>query len=115
MKRPMTWQPEIDELKARERLAYEMGGAEKVARQRHGGKLTVRERIAQLLDSGSFHEVGAIAGKARYDANGRLIEFTPVNFGRVRGLIDGRPVVGFSPILAAPGTTRPSARRVRVA
>ena len=43
----MTWQPEIDELKAREKLAQQMGGAEKVERQRKGGKLTVRERIDQ--------------------------------------------------------------------
>jgi len=89
----MTWQPEIDELRARERLAHEMGGAEKVERQRQGGKLTVRERIAQLLDPDSFHEVGAIAGKARYDANGKLAEFTAANFVMGRGRIDGRPVV----------------------
>ena len=89
----MTWQPEIDELKAREKLAYEMGGAEKIDRQRRGGKLTVRERIAQLLDPDSFHEVGAIAGKARYDDNGKLVEFTPANFVMGRGRIDGRPVV----------------------
>ena len=41
----MTWQPELDELRRRERLAREMGGAERVERQRAAGKLTVRERV----------------------------------------------------------------------
>ena len=41
----MTWQPELDELRAREALAKQMGGADKVERQRGGGHLTVRERI----------------------------------------------------------------------
>ncbi len=67
----MSWQKEMDELRAREALARRMGGAEKVRRQHDGGKLTVRERIEQLLDPASFHEIGAIAGKAAYDAEGR--------------------------------------------
>jgi acetyl-CoA carboxylase carboxyltransferase component len=89
----MTWQSDIDELKAREQLAYQMGGKDKIERQRAGGKLTVRERIDQLLDPGSFHEIGAIAGKGHYDEGGRLIGFTPANFVMGRGTIDGRPVV----------------------
>jgi len=70
-----------------------MGGPEKIARQRAGGKLTVRERIDQLLDPGSFHEIGAIAGQARYDESGRLVGFIPANFVMGRGRIEGRPVV----------------------
>jgi acetyl-CoA carboxylase carboxyltransferase component len=89
----MTWQPEIDELRRREQLARQMGGEEKIARQRAGGKLTVRERIDQLLDAGSFHEIGAIAGKASYDDAGALVDLTPANFVIGRGRIDGRPVV----------------------
>jgi acetyl-CoA carboxylase carboxyltransferase component len=89
----MTWQPEIDDLREREKLAQQMGGAEKIERQRKGGKLTVRERIDHLLDPGSFHEIGGIAGKASYDAEGRLSGFLPANFVMGRGKIDGRPVV----------------------
>jgi acetyl-CoA carboxylase carboxyltransferase component len=89
----VSWQSEIDELRAREQLAQQMGGKEKIDRQRAGGKLTVRERIDQLLDAGSFHEIGAIAGKGRYDENGKLVEFMPANFVMGRGRIDGRPVV----------------------
>src|SRR4051812_10644358 len=64
---PMTWKPEIDELREREALGRAMGGPEKIKRQHDGGKLTVRERVERLLDAGSFHEIGTLAGKAEYD------------------------------------------------
>ncbi len=89
----MTWQPELEDLRRREAMAHAMGGADKVKRQHDGGRLTVRERIDGLLDQGSFHEVGAIAGKAQYDAEGKLQDFTPSNCVMGRGLVDGRPVV----------------------
>ena len=89
----MTWQPELDELRRREALAQQMGGADKIKRQHDGGRLTVRQRIDGVLDRGSFHEIGAIAGKAQYDADGRLLELTPSNCVFGRGQVDGRPVV----------------------
>jgi acetyl-CoA carboxylase carboxyltransferase component len=89
----MSWQPEIDALREREALARRMGGADKVRRQHDAGKLTVRERIDQLLDPGSFHEIGAIAGRAQYDEDGTLTDFSPANFVVGRGLIEARPVV----------------------
>ena len=89
----MGWESDIEELRRREALAREMGGADKVKRQHDGGKLTVRERIERLLDPGSFHEVGAIAGRAQYDGDGQLGSFMPANFVVGRGRIEGRPVV----------------------
>jgi acetyl-CoA carboxylase carboxyltransferase component len=89
----MSWQRELDELRSRERMAREMGGADKVQRQHAGGRLTVRERIDRLIDQGSFHEVGAIAGKAEYDAGGELCKLTPSNCVMGRAKIDGRPVI----------------------
>ena len=89
----MSWQPELDELRERERQARGLGGADKVERQHQGARLTVRERIAGLVDAGSFHEVGAIAGRAEYDADGRLRQLTPSNCVMGRALVDGRPVV----------------------
>jgi acetyl-CoA carboxylase carboxyltransferase component len=89
----MGWQPELDELRERERRASELGGAERVTRQHEGGRLTVRERIDTLVDRGSFHEIGAIAGRARYDEHGNLIELTPSNNVFGRAMIDDRPVV----------------------
>ena len=87
-----TWEAEVEELRRREEFARRMGGPEKVKRQHDGGKLTVRERIERLLDPGSFHEVGAIAGRATYDEHGHLVELSPTNFVMGRGRIDGRPV-----------------------
>jgi acetyl-CoA carboxylase carboxyltransferase component len=89
----MSWKEEVDELRKREALARRMGGPEKVKRQHDGGKLTVRERIDALLDPGSFHEIGAISGRAAYDEHGALADFTPTNFVFGRGRIDDRPVV----------------------
>lgn len=89
----MGWQSQIDELRARERLAEQMGGEERVSRQKSQGKLTVRERIAYLADPGSFHEVGKISGKAAYGPDDKISEFLPATmvFGRAR--LEGRPVV----------------------
>ncbi len=89
----MNWQPELDELRQREALAKQMGGPDKVKRQHDGGRLTVRERIDKLLDPGSFHETGAVAGSAEYDEHGNLIGFVPANSVTGRGRIDGRTVM----------------------
>ena len=89
----MSWQPEIDELKRRMELARMMGGRANIERQHTAGRLTVRERIDQLLDAGSFHETGALAGKSTYDEQGNLTSFTPSNFVMGTGRIGGRRVV----------------------
>ena len=89
----MSWQEELDELRARELMAREMGGTDKVRRQHEGGRLTVRERIEALIDAGSFQEIGAIAGKAEYDPDGRLRRLTPSNCVMGRARMEGRPVV----------------------
>ena len=89
----MTWQPELDELARRTTMALQMGGADKVKRQHDAGRLTVRERIDQLVDAGSFHEVGALSGIGEYDAAGQVQHVTPANCVFGRGRIDGRPVV----------------------
>jgi acetyl-CoA carboxylase carboxyltransferase component len=89
----MVWKPELDELGRREAFAREMGGVEKVKRQRDQGRLTVRERIGKLVDANSFHEIGAISGIGEYDEHGELKHLTPANcvFGRAK--LDGRTVV----------------------
>jgi acetyl-CoA carboxylase carboxyltransferase component len=89
----MSWEPELRELREREALARRMGGEERVARQHASGRLTVRERIERLVDPGSFHETGAIAGAARYDDDGELVEFLPANMVMGQGRIAGRRAV----------------------
>ena len=88
----MTWQPEIDEMRQREALAYEMGGVEKVAKHHSQGRMTVRERIDALLDPGTFHETGVLAGSAEY-REGKLTALRPANFVMGTGHINGRKVV----------------------
>ncbi|MBC7982475.1 MAG: methylmalonyl-CoA carboxyltransferase [Candidatus Obscuribacterales bacterium] len=89
----MSWEKEIEELRERQRRALELGGPEKIQRQRDAGRLTVRERIAALLDADSFRELGSIAGFARYDDQGAMTAFQSSNFIVGRGTIDRRPVV----------------------
>ncbi|MFZ8949796.1 MAG: carboxyl transferase domain-containing protein, partial [Alphaproteobacteria bacterium] len=89
----MSWEPELKELRKREAMARAMGGVDKVKRQHDGGRLTVRERIDGLADKGSFHEIGAIAGKAEYDSQHNLRDFLPANCVMGRATADGRPIV----------------------
>jgi acetyl-CoA carboxylase carboxyltransferase component len=89
----MSWEEEIRELHARQQLAEEMGGPEKVARQHEFNKLTIRERIASIGDDDSFHEIGALAGVGQYDEQGELKAFTPSNFVFGTAEIDGRPII----------------------
>jgi acetyl-CoA carboxylase carboxyltransferase component len=86
------WEPELEELQRRRRYAEELGGADGVRRQHAAGRLTARERIALLVDDGSFREIGALTGAGRYDEDGTLLEVTPANVVIGTGRIDGRPV-----------------------
>jgi acetyl-CoA carboxylase carboxyltransferase component len=88
----LSWEEEVEEIKRRAEMAKQMGGPENVARQHANGKLTIRERIEQLIDPGSFHETGALAGKAVYE-DGRMASFVPSNYVCGTGRIDGRRVV----------------------
>jgi acetyl-CoA carboxylase carboxyltransferase component len=89
----VSWKPELDEIARRKEYALRMGGEERIARARAAGRLTVRERIERLLDPGSFHETGMLAGRAEYDDAGNLRDITPSNFVCGRGRIEARPVV----------------------
>jgi len=89
----MSWEPELEELRRREAFARELGGADKIKRQKDAGKMTVRERIDALADADSFHEIGAIAGRGEYDEAGNLERLVPSNYVFGRAKIDGRRVV----------------------
>ncbi len=88
----MTWQPEIDDILRRRALAEACGGEAAVAKHHAAGKLTVRERIGGLLDPGTFREVGKLAGRASYDADGKLKSFEPAPYVMGIGNLGGRPV-----------------------
>ncbi len=88
----MTWQPEIDEIIKRKKMAERMGGPEGIGRQRKRGKLTVRERIELLADPGSFQEWNALAGSPTYE-DGELTDFKPKPSVRGMCKLDGRKVI----------------------
>jgi methylmalonyl-CoA decarboxylase subunit alpha len=89
----VTWQPELDELRRRREAALSMGGPEGIRRQRERGKLTVRERIDLLADSGSFQQFMSLTGHGSYNDAGELVSFVPD--AQVDGFceIEGRRVV----------------------
>ena len=92
-----TWAPLLADVKALRDIAearFAPGSTDPgVVRQRSRGKLTCRERIALLLDEGSFREVGSAAGFASYDEDGAIADFTPANHVGGWGRIDGRTAV----------------------
>ena len=86
----------LEELRRRREAALEGGGPEAVARQHERGKLTARERIALLLDDGSFVETDAFA---LHRATGFGVEDERYPGDGVvtgHGTIDGRRVCVFS-------------------
>jgi acetyl-CoA carboxylase carboxyltransferase component len=88
---PNGWGPELEELRVRREQSQALGGAEAVERHHSQGRLTIRERIAGLVDAGSFQEVGRLTGSGRYE-DGKLVGVTPAPYVMGLANIDGRPV-----------------------
>ncbi len=89
----MSWKPEVDEIEARREAARALGGAAAIARQHERGRLTIRERLEMLVDTGSLDEQAPIAGEAERDESGRVTAFHPANYLLACARIDGRPIV----------------------
>ena len=86
------WAVELGELQTRRAHALAMGGAEALARFKATGRMNARERIDQLLDANTFRELGALAGKGRYSADGTFERLEPTNAIVGTGRIDGQKV-----------------------
>ncbi len=85
--------------------ALQGGGPERIEQQHARGKLSARERLALLLDEGSFQEVGALAkhnvadfGMAgqRYPGDGVVTGFGKINGRRVAVFAQDFTVLGGS-------------------
>ena len=87
----MSWQREVDEINKRRQWADEMGGTERTDQLRDRGYLNIRERVAGLVDPGSFREVGKLAGKGTY-RDGAVDHVNPAPYVMGLANIDGRPV-----------------------
>ncbi|MBI2153068.1 MAG: acyl-CoA carboxylase subunit beta [Candidatus Rokubacteria bacterium] len=99
----------VEELRARRRKVQEMGGAEAVAKQHAGGKLTVRERLDLLFDAGTFTEIGILATHANISPAMRGKE-TPADgvvtgFGRVTGRLASVIAYDFTVMAGSMGRT----------
>lgn len=98
----------LAELERRREIALAMGGPERVERHKASGRQTVRERVAMLLDEGSFREIGMLA-----DAERRLDRVVPGD-GVITGWgrLDGRKVclIAIDATILA-GTTAPVSMR----
>ncbi|HZQ61457.1 MAG TPA: carboxyl transferase domain-containing protein [Casimicrobiaceae bacterium] len=89
---PTDWSPEVEELRRRRADAERLGGSDAVAKHHERGRLTIRERIASLVDAGSFQEVGKLTGTGHYDAHGALKSVTPAPYVMGLAQIDARPI-----------------------
>lgn len=75
----------LEELDRRRAEARRMGGADKLAKRRERGDLNAEERLAALLDEGSFIELGLLGASAMFEED---VPNTPrdgkiVGFGRI--------------------------------
>ena len=96
---PGGWKPTLDDLAERRAAARAMGGDERLERHRKAGKLDVRARVEELLDPGSFSELGTLVGSAPADAfvagAGRIGE-RPVMVGAEDFTVLGGTIAGGS-------------------
>ena len=107
--RDADWSATLDDLSERRVAARAMGGEERLAKHRAGGKLDARARIDHLLDPGSFQEFGTLVGGEGLPADAIVTG---------SGRIDGRPVmVAAEDFTVKAGTISQSAnsKRYRVA
>ena len=75
----------LQQKKKKERI-YLGGGEARVQREHDRGKLTARERIAGLVDEGTFFEMGVFAGEGMYEEEGGCpAGGTVMGVGRVSG------------------------------
>jgi len=84
------WQPLLEDLEARRAAGRAMGGEERLAAHREGGRLDARGRLAALFDPDTFVELGTLVGSVHRG----VIPPVPAD-GLVagHGLIEGRPVL----------------------
>ncbi|MCS5573279.1 MAG: hypothetical protein NZ789_10110, partial [Pseudomonadales bacterium] len=88
----MSWHKEASEIELRRQLSKQQGGEESIANHHGKGRLTIRERIDELVSEGSFEEHGEGAGFAEKDESGAITGFTPANYVIGFGDVDGRRV-----------------------
>lgn len=96
---------QLVQLRALRERALQGGGVERIDQQHKRGKLTARERLALLLDEGSFQELGALAthtvtdfgmAEQRFPGDGVVTGFGKINGRRVAVFSQDFTVLGGS-------------------
>ena len=92
----MNLEQKLEELKKRDHLAEEGGGAQRRERQHKEGKMSARERIEFLLDEGTFEETDKFVTHRSQDFG--MAEQKPLGDGFItgHGRIEGRLVFVFA-------------------
>src|SRR5512140_1756499 len=88
--------PKIQELRDLRAKAKEGGGADAIEKQHGKGRLTARERIDLLLDSGSFHELDMFVMHRSNDFGMEDKKYLGDSVVTGWGTIEGRLVYVFS-------------------
>jgi acetyl-CoA carboxylase carboxyltransferase component len=95
--------------------AMQGGGPERIAQQHARGKLTARERLALLLDEGSFQELGALATHNLTDFGMASQRFPGDGIVTGFGKINGRRVAVYAQDLLCLAVRSPKCNRKRFA
>jgi len=101
--------PLAEDLHERRAAARLGGGPERIERQHAAGKLTARERVALLVDAGTFTELGIQAG-IHHSVRGLEAKEAPADgvitgFGRVDGRLVAVCAYDFTVMAGSMGTT----------
>jgi propionyl-CoA carboxylase beta chain len=92
----MNLEQKLQELKKRDRLAEEGGGAQRRERQHKEGKMSARERIEFLLDDGTFEETDKLVTHRSHDFGMAEQKYYGDGFITGYGRIEGRLVFVFA-------------------
>ena len=88
----MSFMQRIKEFFSRKSTVTQGGGEKAIGKQKAGGKMTARERIAALLDEGSFHETDLFVEHKCQDFGMADKELAADGVVTGSGTIAGRPV-----------------------
>lgn len=89
-------QSKLEQLREREQLAEQGGGAARVEKQHAAGKMTARERVEFLLDEDTFQEFDKLVEHRSRDFGLESQIYPGDGVITGHGLIDGRKVFVFA-------------------
>ena len=92
----MSTQEKIEKMLKKSEVILAAGGEKRVAKQHESGKMTARERIAALLDEGSFVELDRFVRHRCYNFGQEKKELPGEGVTTGYGTIDGRLVYVFA-------------------